>query len=94
MQATRLFLVTAAMPAVPFLVMAGLYHVSTAALLVALGLSVAQGLFPIAGVTGLSQTFGLNRMLTIGMEFAAPKVAERAHDSECYCREAEAPIKG
>ena len=43
---------------------------------------------------GLSQTFGLNRMLTIGMEFAAPKVAERAHDSECYCREAEAPIKG
>ena len=51
MQATRLFLVTAAMPAVPFLVMAGLFHVSTAALLVALGLSVAQGLFPIAGVT-------------------------------------------
>ncbi|MDX4076621.1 phosphonate C-P lyase system protein PhnG [Brucella sp. NBRC 113783] len=45
-------------------------------------------------IGGLSQTFGLNRMLTIGMEFAAPKVAERAHDSECYCREAEAPIKG
>jgi hypothetical protein len=43
---------------------------------------------------GLSRIFGLNRMLTIGMEFAAPNVAERAHDSECYCRETEAPIEG
>ena len=52
------------------------------------------GLIEGGTLRGLSQTFGLNRMLTIGMEFAAPKVAERAHDSECYCREAEAPIKG
>lgn len=43
---------------------------------------------------GLSQIFELNRMLTIGVEFAAPKLAERVHDSEFYFREAEAPIKG
>lgn len=43
---------------------------------------------------GLVANIRLNRMLTIGMEFAAPKDAERAHDFECYCREAKAPVKG
>ncbi|OLP42418.1 hypothetical protein BJF95_13340 [Rhizobium oryziradicis] len=28
------------------------------------------------------------------MEFAASKIAERAHDFECHCRKVEAPIKG
>lgn len=40
--------------------------------------------------TGLSQILALNGMLTMGREIAAPKVVERAYDSECYCRKAEA----
>jgi hypothetical protein len=43
---------------------------------------------------GLSQIFELKHMLTIDMEFDAPKVAELAHDSECHCGEAEVPVKG
>lgn len=44
--------------------------------------------------TGLSQILALNGMLTMGREIAAPKVVERAYDSECYCRKAEAAIEG
>ena len=43
---------------------------------------------------GLSQIFLVNGLLTTSGEIAAPNVAERSHDSECHCRQAEAPIKG
>lgn len=42
---------------------------------------------------GLSQIFLVNGLLTTSGEIAAPNVAERSHDSECHCRQAEAPIK-
>lgn len=44
--------------------------------------------------SGLSQIFLVNGLLTTSGEIAAPNVAERSHDFECHCRQAEAPIKG
>ncbi|MGR9327473.1 hypothetical protein ACU8OT_29465 (plasmid) [Rhizobium leguminosarum] len=43
---------------------------------------------------GLSQIFVVNAPLTIGEEIAAPNIVERTNDSECHCREAEAPVEG
>ncbi|MGO7646024.1 hypothetical protein ACC709_37085, partial [Rhizobium ruizarguesonis] len=43
---------------------------------------------------GLSQILALNGMWNMGREIAPPKVVERADDSECYCRKAEAAIDG
>ena len=43
---------------------------------------------------GLSQIFLINELLTIGDEIAAHNVVERKNDSECHCREAEAPVEG
>ena len=43
---------------------------------------------------GLSQILVINALLTIGDEIAAPIIVERTNDSECHCREAEAPVKG
>jgi len=33
-------------------------------------------------------------MLTVGREIPAPGVVELSDDSECHCRETEAPIEG
>ena len=44
--------------------------------------------------SGLSQILAINGMLTIGGEICAPNVTERTDDSECHCREAEAPVQG
>jgi hypothetical protein len=36
----------------------------------------------------------VNALLTIGEFIAAPNIVERTNDSECHCREAEAPVEG
>jgi hypothetical protein len=45
-------------------------------------------------IWSLPQIFALKRMLTIGREIAASKIVERADDSECDWRKAEASLEG